>query len=95
MTLNEYANAAGCPAVAFVVGVGYPTGIHVRLGDPDDDRAERWGLLGLAGEVGPGGGGGDTWEWDGRGTPRDDYRNSITRVTAWQDGPLWDRLGDE
>lgn len=92
LTLSEYAaNQTAGPVVAFVVGVGFPTGIHVRLGDPDDERADHWGLYGLVGEVGENG---QSWEWGGVGRPKDSRANSITRVSAWVDGRLWDELGD-
>lgn len=94
LTLSEYAANQDYGVVAFVVGVGYPTGVHIRLGDPDDDRAERWGLAGLVGEVAREAGS-QSWEWGGVGKPRDDRANSITRVTAWVDDGMWARLGGE
>lgn len=67
---------------------GDPGGGHTPLGHPDIDLAERLGLLGLCGLVGPD----EVWHWDGEGAPRDDYGEPITALRAAVDKPSWDQM---
>lgn len=90
MTLNDYANDRE-HVVLFVAGVGMPTGDHFRLGSPDDDYADRRGLLDLTGTVDAH----DAWEWDGAGNPTDDRGNTIYKVQAFVGPRKWAELETE
>jgi len=89
MTLNDYANDRE-HVVAFVAGVGNPTGEELPLGG-ECDFAEGLGLLDLIGTVDADG----DWRWDGEGDPRDERGNSITKVSACVDRARWDELTAE
>lgn len=89
MTLSDYASEHPY-SVLFWAGIGCSAGDYSPLG-ADCDFAERNGLLDLEGTVD---GDGD-WQWDGKGNPTDDRRNTITRLQAYPDEPRWRRLTGE
>lgn len=88
VTLRDYANARA-DVVLHVVSVGYPSGEDHRYGDPDWVYPDEWDdLTGTVTDDGD-------WEWDGRGSPLDDRRCTLQRLTAYPDAERWAALGEE
>jgi hypothetical protein len=87
ISLLDYANDRD-HVVLYWASVGVPRGSDTPLGYPEIDFADRNGLLELTGTVDEDG----DWVWDCEGDPRDDQRNTITRLYAGPARGRWEAI---
>ena len=87
ISLLDYSNDRE-NVVIWIAGIGHPTGISARLGDPDQPWADELGLYDFKGTVDADG----RWQWDGQGSPKDERNNSILQMTAHVHAAMWAEL---